>query len=179
MTRNRYDPSPRNQHRQPTSPTFEDALKAAEQAAPAAELQPANGGAAAQPAVLAAPEASAFVTIALMEGAEVLASVDAAPRDFKTGSRGYGLYAKAIVGAESILMLRVGTTFTSLGAMRQFKTGSHGWNVSAKAEINGKRYQVGANVTAIDSKLNPGLVPTGNVRVQIGVNVIEIGSKSR
>jgi len=164
MDPNKYDPSPRNQRRNGAAEVTAPAPKPAEQIALPAAPQKA-------PAV-------STVSIAVMQGVDTLAASTAPHRPFSTGSTGYNLSAKVAAVAGRAMAVRIGDSIIS-AMPKAFSTGSHGWYASGKVLVHGVMCQVGANLTIVGSKLTGEPADGSTVLVQVGINVIEIGSKAQ
>jgi len=112
------------------------------------------------------------------------ATISAAPREFSTGSFGWGASLKANAPfqgtieqflASPVITLNVGGSIIAL-APKQFSTGSYGYGASEKITAYGLPCQLSANFTFIGSKDAP-LNTVADTQLQCSINVTVIGSK--
>lgn len=145
-----------------------DAVKEQAQAAPIVKPE----------VVTTAPVATVAVglDIRLYQGADLLQAVTASERTFSSGSRGYGLYGKAVMVEGQAVIIHLGSNIV-VANYRQFGNGKWGWYGGGKVVIGGKKYQVGANLIGIGTDLTGQPAEGSKVLTQCTVNITEIGSK--
>lgn len=144
--------------------------------APATEIEKPADAPPASNSSAPAPTLTGTLSLAVVQGVDVVAQIEAAERPFKTGSRGYGLYTKAVLEYGQGALIRIGGSM-AVANPKAFSTGKFGWYATGKVTVNGRKYQVGGNLVVVGSDLTGEPQAGQKVVVQVGINVIEIGSK--